>query len=107
MTRWQCSICKANFETLEEMGNHLCSDNIEKVHSAEFDEINKSKHYNSHPSGVECITIAQHETFNLGNVYKYIWRHGLKSEDKLQDLKKAKYYLDKEIERLETQLTEK
>ena len=26
----------------------------------EFDVVNKPKHYNSHPSGVECITVTEH-----------------------------------------------
>ena len=67
----------------------------------EFDEINKAQHYNSHPSGVECITVARHDTFNVGNVKKYLWRHGLKTVDRIKDLKKAKYYLEDEIKRLE------
>lgn len=59
------------------------------------------KHYNSHPSGVEAITIAEHFSFSLGNVIKYIFRAGLKENNiALTDLKKAKFYLDHEIERL-------
>ena len=59
-------------------------------------------HYNNHPSGVECIEVVLHMTFNVGNVIKYLWRAGLKdSEPSLQDLKKARFYLDDEIERLE------
>ena len=59
-------------------------------------EVNKSKHYNKHPSGVECISVVEHMNFNLGNALKYIWRCDLKGRD-LQDLEKAKYYLDREI----------
>lgn len=65
---------------------------------AEHDAVNHPKHYNDHPSGVECITIARHMTFNLGNVLKYIWRAGKKDCD-LQDLKKAAFYLNDEIEK--------
>lgn len=40
--------------------------------------------------------------FNLGNVVKYILRAGKKHRDtKLEDLKKAKNYIDFEITRLE------
>ena len=67
-----------------------------------FDPITKSKHYNSHQSGVECITVARWMSFNLGNVMKYIWRAGIKTEVPLEDLKKARYYLDDEIKRLES-----
>jgi hypothetical protein len=41
-------------------------------------------------------------TFNLGNVLKYIWRSGLKGESRLEDLKKAQFYLADEIKRLES-----
>ena len=37
--------------------------------------------------------------FNLGNVVKYIARAGRKTADSLQDLRKAAWYLDREIKR--------
>lgn len=39
-------------------------------------------------------------TFNAGNAVKYIWRAGLKSDDPVQDLRKAVWYLEREIRRL-------
>lgn len=66
---------------------------------SEPDPINPS-HYKGHPSGVECVTIVEHFGFNLGNAVKYIWRAGLKSPDPVEDLKKAAWYLNREIERL-------
>jgi hypothetical protein len=51
-----------------------------------------------HPSGVECITITEHMGFNLGNALKYIWRADLKG-DALEDLRKAAWYVQREIER--------
>lgn len=58
-------------------------------------------HYNSHPSGVECIDVTEHMTFNLGNAVKYIWRHGLKSgETADEDLAKAEWYIRRERDRL-------
>lgn len=57
-------------------------------------------HYKSHPSGVECIQITEHMNFNRGNAVKYIWR----AEEKgnlIENLKKARWYLDREITRLE------
>ena len=38
--------------------------------------------------------------FYLGNVIKYILRHNKKGKP-LEDLKKARWYLDREIEKLE------
>jgi len=57
------------------------------------------QHYKDHPSGVECIAITEHMNFCLGNAVKYIWRAGLK-DDRLTDLRKARWYIDREIERL-------
>ena len=64
------------------------------------DPINKPSHYTSHPSGVECITITESMDFLTGNVIKYIWRSNDKYS-KIQDLKKAQWYLNRLIEREE------
>ncbi len=66
-----------------------------------FDSVTKPKHYNSHPSGLECIQITEHMNFNLGNVVKYLWRTNHKNG--LEDLRKAAWYLNREIERIERQ----
>lgn len=64
--------------------------------------VNHPEHYNSHPSGIECIEVVRHMNFNLGSVIKYLWREGLKdSEPSIQDLKKAAWYLNDEIEQRE------
>ena len=60
------------------------------------DVVNHPPHYTSHPSGVECITITEHMGFNLGNALKYIWRADEKGAA-LQDLEKARWYIDREI----------
>lgn len=62
------------------------------------DMVNKPPHYTDHPSGVECIEIAEHMNFCLGNALKYIWRADLKG-NAVEDLKKARFYIDREIER--------
>lgn len=64
------------------------------------DNVNKPPHYTAHPSGVECIQITEHMNFCLGNALKYIWRAGLK-QNEVEDLKKAVWYLNREIERVE------
>lgn len=61
--------------------------------------VNHPKHYNSNPSGVECITVVEHMTFNLGNAMKYIWRAGEKGDAK-EDIRKAIWYLNRELERI-------
>ncbi len=62
--------------------------------------VNHPRHYNLHPSGVEAIDICEHYNFNVGNAIKYLWRAGLKTDSPLEDLKKAQWYVTREIERL-------
>lgn len=63
------------------------------------DMVNHPPHYTSHPSGVECIDIVKHYPFCLGAAVKYIWRCGLKAgADEIEDLQKAVWYLNQEIE---------
>lgn len=61
------------------------------------DEVNHPPHYNAHPGGIECIQVAEHMNFCLGNVIKYVWRADLKNGT--EDLEKARWYLDREIAR--------
>lgn len=72
-----------------------------------FDPIEKARHYNVSPARcsqcchpIECIDVIRHMNFCLGNLIKYIWRAEHKG-NALEDLKKARYYLDREIERRE------
>lgn len=61
------------------------------------DPVDHPAHYTQHPSGIECIQITEHMGFCLGNAVKYIWRADLKNG--VEDLKKARWYIDREIER--------
>lgn len=63
------------------------------------DNVNHPEHYNSHPSGVECIEITEHMNFCLGNAVKYIWRASLKGKE-VEDLRKARWYISREISRI-------
>jgi len=61
------------------------------------DKVNHPKHYTSHPSGVEAITVCEWLPFNLGNAIKYCWRVGLKEgEDDDTTLAKAVWYIERE-----------
>lgn len=62
------------------------------------DEVNHPSHYTAHQSGVECIQITEHMGFNLGNAIKYVWRADLK-DNAVQDLKKAVWYIEREIDK--------
>lgn len=63
------------------------------------DLVNHPKHYTRHPSGVECIEITEHMTLCVGSAMKYLWRAGEK-QNKIEDLEKAAWYIQREIERL-------
>lgn len=71
------------------------------------DAVAHPNHYTNSPAkcsncghSIECIDITQHQGFNLGNVTKYVWRCDLK-RDAIEDLRKARQYLDFEIEKRE------
>lgn len=65
------------------------------------ERVNHPTYYNTHPSGRECIEIIRHYVCDIANVFKYLWRAGLKQEagisDKqkeIEDCKKAIWYLN-------------
>lgn len=71
------------------------------------DNVNHPQHYTSHPSGIECIEIARHYCFSIGNAIKYLWRAGLKKDASLsdkqkeiEDLKKAVFYINDRINQI-------
>ena len=63
-----------------------------------YEKVNHPKHYNQHPSGVECIAIIETMPHNIGAAIKYLWRAGLKpGESSIEDLKKSSWYVQREI----------
>jgi hypothetical protein len=66
------------------------------------DPVNHPSHYAV--NGLECIDVIESLGlgFHLGNALKYLWRAGRKDKAKtVEDLKKARFYIDREIARLE------
>jgi hypothetical protein len=69
------------------------------------DSVDHPPHYTNGPActhcsaSVECITITQDMSFLRGNAMKYLWRADYKG-NKLQDLRKAAWYVNREIELL-------
>ena len=59
-----------------------------------LDMVNHPPHYNGHPSGVECIEVTEQLPFNLGNAFKYVFRH--RAKNGREDLEKARWYLARE-----------
>ena len=66
------------------------------------DMVNSPPHYNQ--AGVECIdairaaTDEGYEYYLQGNIIKFLWRYRYKNG--VQDLEKAKWYLEKLIEEI-------
>ena len=68
------------------------------------DPVHSPSHYTT--GGVECIDAIEAAgygpEFCRGSAIKYLWRAGKKDPSKeLEDLQKARWYLDREIARLE------
>jgi len=84
----------AQQEELRMTQAHKQSDNV-------VDMVNSPPHYNQ--TGIECIHAISAATdkgfkyYLQGNVMKYLWRFDYKDKP-LEDLQKAKWYLDKLIE---------
>lgn len=102
----KCPHCKANFGVDAEkvvlpITCPACEKTITGQEGVE-DRINHPKHYQS-SFGVECIEVIEGLglPYHLGNTLKYMWRAGKKHDRRLEDLKKAKWYLDRYIEYLE------
>lgn len=73
------------------------------INEYEHDPVDSPRHYTEHPSGIECIEVTEHMGFTLGNAVKYIWRADLK-DDAIQDLEKARWYIQREIDKRESRL---
>lgn len=85
---------------LDELTGLLKPQEIKNV-KVEDDPVNHPSHYTS--GKIEVMDYIEDKGFNfaLGNAVKYISRAGKKGEDKtIQDLEKASWYLNREIERL-------
>ena len=65
------------------------------------DAINPSHYKDGFSNGAEVIDITENLSFNRGNAVKYLARAGRKDSGReLEDLRKARWYLDREINRL-------
>ena len=63
------------------------------------DSVNHPSHYNRGKIEVIDFIEDQQLNFSLGSAVKYICRAGFK-DDMIQDLRKAAWYVNREIERL-------
>ncbi|MFF9667197.1 DUF3310 domain-containing protein, partial [Streptomyces althioticus] len=74
----------------------------QKIEVGESDAINHPDHYTWLPNGLEVIDITAHFGFVRGNALKYLMRADFKGKT-LEDLKKARWYINYEINQLEAQ----
>lgn len=66
---------------------------------------NLNPNYYQFSGGVQPVDVAEHLTFNTGNAVKYLARagriDGVHKADKVEDLRKASWYITRELQRLE------
>jgi len=64
------------------------------------EKVNHPDHYGGENNPYEAIKVieAWELNFHLGNVVKYISRAGKKSENSIEDLKKAEWYLSRYVQ---------
>ena len=87
---------KAAEETMASLQNMA---NIAWANGGNHDNVNHPPHYNQ--AGIECLDAIEAATgdgfehYLQGNILKYLWRYRYKNG--IEDLKKARFYLDKLI----------
>ncbi|HPB98055.1 MAG TPA: DUF3310 domain-containing protein [Polyangiaceae bacterium] len=97
---------KSRVEMMEDFFEPDSADASWVVKREEPDPVHHPTHYTNGPAcphcgnTIECITITEQMGFCDGNAVKYIWRRKMKGKP-LEDLKKARWYIDREIARLE------
>ncbi len=93
-----CSVCKKHVSSLLNGVCRGCTGLV--VNNPPADPINHPPHYTT--GVVEPIDVIEDWklSFCLGNVVKYIARANYKGK-RVEDLKKARWYLDREIQQIE------
>ena len=75
-------------------------DEVSTMPKSDNDPVNHPSHYTAY-QGLEIIDLTEQMNFNRGNAVKYIARAGLKDkEHELEDLEKAIWYTQREIQRI-------
>lgn len=114
-TRERC-FGKSCFDSIKKWLNSPCANepenppadkhvDLQKVSEKVCDNVNHPSHYTSGQIEVIDFIEDQHLGFHLGNAVKYISRAGRKDPARtIEDLRKAAWYLNRQIERLEMSL---
>lgn len=79
---------------------------IDTKKESTYEYVENPPHYGGKDNPYECIKVIEawglDKNFDLGTAIRYICRAGEKPDNPvLQDLKKARWYLDREIKKLE------
>jgi len=92
------------FLSLSTANQRLQRENLSNKSDA-VDMVSHPPHYTSHPRGYEALDVIEVNPFyNLAAAMKYIWRVSWGGKfDNVEDLKKAAFYINREISRLEQQ----
>jgi hypothetical protein len=84
---------------VEEYADDIRALNAQYAVEATADPVDRPEHYTRYP--VEPIELTQHLNFCRGNAVKYLIRAGHKDAAReVEDLRKALWYVEREIERL-------
>jgi hypothetical protein len=99
-----CTYCKKQIaikESFSSDGTLCCKDCYDKKNSS---KVNHPQHYGGGNNPYEVIVVLERwgldKSFNLGNAIKYIARSGKKNDGStnlIQDLKKAAWYIEREL----------
>ena len=103
--RKDCMTCFYLFRKLNEQPCKSCVSYslwTDKDAYKEEDPVNAPKHYNVGLEPIEAIE-SWKLGYNLGNVIKYVARADHKGK-RIEDLKKARWYLDREINKNESNI---
>ena len=104
-----CETCRYNMAVLDA---DLCGKCLPYAHlpnweAQDDDPVNHPSHYTDGKIEVIDFIEDKHLGFHLGNAVKYIARAGKKDPTKIvQDLKKARWYIERKIARLEADTDE-
>jgi polyferredoxin len=100
-----CSKCKCYIAAENDESKQNIASEIRKVQN--HDSVNHPSHYTA--GGIECIDCIKAALgknfigFLIGNVIKYSYRY--KDKNGVEDLKKARWYLDRAIKEFENEQT--
>ena len=101
VNHWECQRCAPTRKNLYSIIQTFMNHEPMKTINVENDPVKHPSHYTS--GRIEVLDAIEEWdlTYGIGNVVKYCARAGKKTDDKLQDLCKAKFYLDREIDKLQ------